>query len=392
LISISKLVTESDNYGDKLRYSVNSSGNKHGALKDHGPVVVWNVTKACNLKCIHCYAKADSGPAEGELNTQEAKEMIDDLVDFKVPVLLISGGEPLIRPDIFELCEYAISKGIRVTISTNGTLITPEMAKKIKEIGISYVGISLDGLEETNNKFRGNNMAFQKALEGIRNCKAVDQKVGLRFAINKHNYKEIDGIFKLIEDEKIPRVCFYHLVYSGRGKEMIEEDISHEETRKVIDNIVKHTIDFYKKGDEKEILTVDNHCDAVYIYKKYLEKDPERAERIYDLIKRNGGNRSGIAIGEIDWLGNVHADQFTMNHTFGNIREKKFSKIWTEGTHPIQVGMKDRKPLLKGRCSKCKYLELCNGNFRPRAEAVFDDFWMEDPACYLTDKEIGLED
>ncbi len=390
MISISKLVTESNNYGDQLRYSVHSSGNKHGALKDHGPVVVWNVTKACNLKCVHCYAKAENGPAEGELSTIEAKEMIDDLAEFKVPVLLISGGEPLIRPDIFELCEYAISKGIRVTISTNGTLITPEMAKKIKEIGISYVGISLDGLEDTNNKFRGSNKAFQKALEGIRNCQEAGQKVGLRFTINKHNYQEIDGIFELVEKEKIPRVCFYHLVYSGRGKELIEEDISHEEKRKVIDNIVNHTINFYAKGDEKEILTVDNHCDAVYIYTRYLEKDPERAKMIYELIKRNGGNRSGIAIGEIDWLGNVHADQFTMNHTFGNIKDKKFSQIWTEAAHPVLQGMKDRKLLLKGRCSKCKYLELCNGNFRPRAETVFDDFWMEDPACYLTDEEIGL--
>lgn len=392
MISISKLVTESNNYGDQLRYSVHSSGNKHGALTGHGPVVVWNVTKACNLRCVHCYAKAENGPAEGELTTLEAKNMIDDLAEFKVPVLLISGGEPLIRPDIFELCEYAISKGIRVTISTNGTLITPETAEKIKNIGISYVGISLDGLEDTNNKFRGNEKAFQKALEGIRNCQQAGQKVGLRFTINKHNYQEIDGIFELIEEEKIPRVCFYHLVYSGRGKELIEEDINHEEKRNVIDNIVNHTINFYAKGDEKEILTVDNHCDAVYIYTRYLKKDPERAKMIYDLIKRNGGNRSGIAIGEIDWLGNVHADQFTMNHTFGNVREKKFSEIWTEAEHPILKGMKDRKPLLKGRCSKCKYLELCNGNFRPRAEAVFDDFWMEDPACYLTDKEIGLED
>ncbi len=392
MISISRLVTECEHYGDQLRYSVHSAGTKHGAVADHGPVVVWNVTKACNLKCIHCYAQAESGPAEGELTTAEGKALIDDLVDFKVPVLLISGGEPLIRPDIFELAEYAISKGMRVTISTNGTLITPEVAKKIKDLGISYVGISLDGLEETNNKFRGNQKAFDMALEGIRNCREVGQKVGLRFTINKHNYQEIDGIFDLIDKEDIPRVCFYHLVYSGRGKELVNEDISYQQKREVIDKIVNHTIDFYAKGNGKEVLTVDNHCDAVYIYLRYLKRDPEKAKKIYELISRNGGNRSGIAIGEIDWLGNVHADQFTMNHTFGNIRETPFSQIWKEAKHPILQGMKDRKPLLKGRCAACQYLSLCNGNFRPRAEAIFDDFWMEDPACYLTDQEIGLKE
>ena len=392
MISISKLVTESDNFGDSLRYSPHSRNTRDGALQGHGPVVVWNATKACNLKCIHCYAQADGGPAPGELSTQEAKAMIDDLADFKAPVLLVSGGEPLIRPDIFEVCQYAVSKGLRVTISTNGTLISKEVARKIKDIGISYVGISLDGLEGTNNKFRGNSNAFVKALEGIRNCREAGQKVGLRFTINKHNYQEIDGIFDLIEKEDIPRVCFYHLVYSGRGKELINEDIGHEEKRRVIDKLVARTIDFYERGMAKEILTVDNHCDAVYIYKSYLKKDPERAEKIYELISRNGGNRSGIAFGEIDWAGNVHADQFTMNHTFGNIREKKFSQIWTEAQHPILEGLKDRKPLLKGRCAQCQYLSMCNGNFRPRAEAVFDDFWMEDPACYLTDKEIGLEE
>ena len=392
MISISKLVTESENYGDQLRYSKHSAGTRNGAIADHGPVVVWNVTKACNLKCIHCYAKAESGPAPDELSTEEAKNMIDDLAAFRVPVLLISGGEPLIRPDIFELAEYAIAKGIRVTFSTNGTLITPEVAQRMKKIGISYVGISLDGLEDINNYFRGNNRAFQMALAGIRNCREAGQKVGLRFTINRNNYQEIDGIFELLEKEKIPRICFYHLVYSGRGKELINEDITAREKRDILDKIVNYTIDFCAKGDPKEVLTVDNHCDAVYIYLKYLDKDPEKAKKIYDLIRMNGGNRSGIAIGEIDWSGNVHADQFTMNHTFGNVRDKNFSKIWTEAEHPILKGMKDRKGLLKGRCSKCKYLELCNGNFRPRAEAVYGDFWMEDPACYLTDEEIGLKE
>ena len=138
--------------------------------------------------------ESDAAIYEGEMTTNEAKRFIDDLAEFKSPVLLFSGGEPLIRPDFFELAEYAISQGLRVTLSTNGTLITPEVARRIKNTGISYVGISLDGLEDVNDKFRGKEGAFKAAMEGIQNCVAVDQRVGLRFTINHHNIQELDKI------------------------------------------------------------------------------------------------------------------------------------------------------------------------------------------------------
>ncbi len=390
MIGITKLLTNSSNFGDKLRYSEHSKGRVHGTHLNHGPVVVWNVTRTCNLHCIHCYSSSESKKYSEELSTEEARTMIDQLAEFQVPVLLLSGGEPLIRPDILDLSEYAVKKGLRVTFSTNGTLIDKEMAKKIKDIGVGYVGVSFDGIKEKHDSFRRSEGAFDKALQGIRNLIEVGQRVGLRFTINKHNYLQLNDIFNFMEKENIPRACFYHLVYSGRGSEMMKEDLSHEETRDALDIIINRTLDFHKRGLNKEILTVDNHADSVYLYLKMKEENPEQAALIWEMLQRNGGNRSGIAIANIDNRGYVHPDQFTQNHTIGNIREKHFGDIWTNSDHPILQGLKNRKSLLKGRCASCKWLEVCNGNFRPRAEAVYGDFWESDPACYLTDQEIGI--
>lgn len=391
LISVTKLLLNNEYYGDKLRYVKEAKGTQHGTTHGMGPVVVWNCTRTCNLNCIHCYSSSENKKYPDELTTAEGKKLIDDLAEFNVPVILFSGGEPLVRDDLLELAAYARDKGIRSTISTNGTLITPRMAQSFKETGISYVGISLDGIGENNDRFRGQKGAFEKALRGIKNCLSVGQKVGLRFTINKHNFKDLDDIFKLVEEENIPRICFYHLVYSGRGNEMINEDITHEETRQVMDKIIHWTNDFHNRGIEKEILTVDNHCDGIYIYEQLKIIDREQAKRVAELLKTNGGNRSGIAIGQVDWAGNVHCDQFTQNHTFGNVKERKFADIWTDVSHPILGGLKNRKPLLKGRCGICPKVDMCNGNFRARAEAVTGDFWETDPACYLTDQELGLE-
>lgn len=390
MISVTKLLCDSENYGDSLRYSQGSRGQVHGAVQGQGPVVVWNSTRTCNLKCIHCYSSSEAKKYEGELSTDEALRFIDNLAEFKAPVLLFSGGEPLLRVDLLTLASYARSKGIRPTISTNGTLLTPELTASLKNIGVGYIGISLDGIAENNDRFRGRSGAFKDALEGIRNCKAIDQRVGLRFTINRHNYKDIGAIFDLVEQENIPRVCFYHLVYAGRGSKMVEEDITRAEARAAMDLIIERTLDFHRRGLPKEILTVDNHADGVYIYLKMKKDNPWRAANILELMHLNGGNRTGIAIGAVDWYGNVHPDQFTQNHTFGNVRERKFGDIWTDISQPVLAGLKNRKPLLKGRCSVCKWLNVCNGNFRARAEAVTGDFWESDPACYLTDEEIGL--
>ena len=391
MISVTKLLFMDEYYGDELRYGHNAHRMKSGAAEGVGPVVVWNSTRTCNLRCRHCYMESDGQKYAGELTTEEAKRFIDDLAEFRVPVLLFSGGEPLIRPDFFELAEYARDKGVRPTLSTNGTLITRDVAQRIKDLGVGYVGISLDGLADVNDMFRGVEGAYQRAMKGIENCVAVGQRVGLRFTINHHNIMELDKIFDFIEEKGINRVCFYHLVYSGRGGQMMDEDVSAEESRRAMDTIIARTKDFEARGLKKEILTVDNHCDGVYMYLKAIaEGNDAGAEQIKKLIGANGGNRSGIAFGEVDHLGYVHPDQFTQHHTFGNVRERKFGDIWQDMTHPILAGLKDRKPLLKGRCAKCQYLSWCNGNFRTRAEARTGDFWESDPSCYLTDEEIGI--
>ncbi|NPV73384.1 MAG: putative heme d1 biosynthesis radical SAM protein NirJ1 [Pelotomaculum sp.] len=390
MISVTRLLCDTGYFGDTLRYSTGSKGQVHGAIEGHGPVVVWNSTRTCNLRCIHCYSSSESRKYDGELTTAEARRFIDGLAEFKVPVLLFSGGEPLLRDDLFELAAYAGERGIRPTISTNGTLLDLDTVKALKKLGIGYIGISLDGIGENNDRFRGCSGAFQAALKGIRNCMAAGQGVGLRFTINRHNYKDLNAIFDLVEAENIPRVCFYHLVYAGRGSKMVEEDITREEARAAMDLIMERTLNFHRRGLQKEVLTVDNHADGVYIYLKLKKTDPQRADKVLELLRLNGGNRTGIAIGAVDWYGNVHPDQFTQNHTFGNVRERKFGEIWTDLSHPVLAGLKNRRPLLKGRCAACRWLDICNGNFRARAEAVTGDFWESDPACYLTDEEIGL--
>lgn len=372
-----------------MRYSQAAFGAAAGARRDSGPVVVWNCTRACNLKCRHCYAAA--GPVAGgeEMDTLAARDFLEQLAAFRVPVLLLSGGEPLVRQDIFDLMAAAVKKGLRVTLSTNGTLIDRSTARELKKIGISYVGISLDGVEERHDVFRGQKGAFAAALEGIRNCLAVDQRVGLRFTISRLNVDQLEEIFYLIREENIPRACFYHLVYSGRGSELAGEDLSHEESRAAMDLLIEATRRLKEQGREVEILTVDNHADGVYLYLKLRRQDPERAAAVLELLRLNGGNRSGIAIGAVDWAGNVHPDQFTTHHTLGNVRERPFGEIWTDVSHPLLKALRDRKPLLKGRCSTCAWLDLCNGNCRARAESLTGDFWESDPACYLTDAEIS---
>jgi 12,18-didecarboxysiroheme deacetylase len=358
--------------------------------KDKKPVVVWNVGQRCNLKCVHCYSQSKDEEYPGELNTKEAKAMLDGLAEYGAPVILFSGGEPLMRKDLMELITYAKDKGLRAVISTNGTLITEEKAEELKQFGLSYVGISLDGLKETNDKFRGVEGAFDDALQGIRNCLKLGIKVGLRFTINKRNAQDIPGIFELIEKEKIPRVCFYHLVYSGRGSRLMEEDLTHEETRNVVDLIIDKTKEAHDRGHKIEVLTVDNHADGPYIYQRLLKEDPKRAAEVLELLKWNEGNSSGLGLACISWDGAVHADQFWREYTFGNVRERKFGDIWEDKSNSLLTKLKDKKHHVKGRCSKCKWLDVCGGNFRARAEAYYGDKWEPDPACYLTDEEIGL--
>jgi len=394
MIGISKLYCGAVEPSDVLRYNRESGKLPSELLQfaaDKKPVVVWNCTQRCNLKCVHCYAQSEDRNYPGEMSTEEGKAMIDDLAAYGSPVLLFSGGEPTIRKDLLELMHYAKSKGMRVVISTNGTLITKEKARELKQVGLSYVGISIDGGEEIHDKFRAVPGSFKKALQGVENCMAEGLKVGLRFTINKRNAAEIPHLFDLVESLEVPRICFYHLVYSGRGSELIKEDLDHAETRAVVDLIMDRTRALHDKGKPKEVLTVDNHADGPYVYFRMLKEDPRRAAEVMELLKMNEGNSTGRGIGCISWDGSVHADQFMRHHTFGNVLERPFSEIWVDEKIELLHKLKDKRPHVKGRCATCRFLNICGGNFRARAEAFYDDFWAHDPACYLTDEEISGE-
>ena len=391
MIGISKLYCGAVEVSDVLRYGRRSAALPSHLLQfsaDKKPVVVWNCTRACNLKCRHCYAGngEEGSGTRNEMSGDEARTMIDDLASFGCPVLLFSGGEPCLRPDLVDLMGYAKDRGMRVVLSTNGTLITSELAARFASVGLSYVGVSLDGLKPTHDLFRGVSGAFEQALAGIRNAKAAGIKVGLRMTLNRGNWREVPAIFDLMKREGIDRACFYHLVYAGRGSALIGEDLSHAECRAVVRTIMDETKAWFAEGGRPEILTVDNHADGPFVYLELLKEDPARAAEVLELLKMNRGNSSGNGIGCVSWDGEVYADQFWRHRSFGNVRRRRFSEIWQdEEMRPL----KDKRPFVKGRCATCRWLDVCGGNFRVRAEAATGDLWAPDPACYLTDGEIA---
>jgi 12,18-didecarboxysiroheme deacetylase len=394
VIGISKLYCGTVEASDPLRYGRLSRRLPSHLLQfsvDKRPVVVWNVTRRCNLRCAHCYSRSSDAYANRELSNAEGKALIEDLARMGCPVLLLSGGEPLARPDTMELCEHARRLGLRVVLSTNGTLLSRDVAAQLRELGVSYVGISLDGLRDRHDRFRGVRGAFDAAMAGLRQCRDVGLKVGLRFTIHKGNACEVPEIFDLVKQEGIPRVCFYHLVYSGRGTALMQEDLTHQETRAILDLIMDKTKEAHSRGCQLEVLTVDNHADGPYLYLRLMREDPRRAAEVLELLRMNQGNSSGHGIGCVSWDGEVHADQFWRHRSFGNVRERPFSQIWTDPSDPLLLALKDKRPHLKGRCARCRWLDICGGNLRVRAEAVTGDVWAPDPACYLTEEEISGE-
>ena len=390
MINVTKLYCGVGSGSDGLRY-----GQGHGAPASAGtrrPVVVWTMSRRCNLHCLHCYTDSENRCYPGELTVEEAVRMLDDLAAFQIPALLLSGGEPLMHPHFFELAHEAKRRGLRLTLSTNGTLITPEMAKRIVALGPTYVGISFDGLHSVNDRFRGMDRAFRKALGGVRRLKALGQRVGLRFTLTQRNIESLTGIFEMVEREGIDRVCFYHLVYTGRGRHLTQDDLTPDQMRQAIDTILRKTRELVQRGWPGEVLTVDHHADGVFIYLTLLaEGHTAQAERALQWLRWNGGgaNSSGVGLAHIDAQGGVHPDQFWQEVTLGNVKERPFSQIWQDESNPMVSNLRNRLPLLTGRCGGCRWKALCGGSFRARAHFVHHDPWAPDPACYLTDEEVG---
>lgn len=387
MLNVTKLVCGVAQPMDALRYG--SGPDAPARAKERRPVVVWNVSRTCNLRCEHCYSDSEARRYPGELNFSEGKTLLEDLAAYGVPAVLLSGGEPLARRDTLDLAAYGRSLGLKITLSTNGTLIDETTASRIRELGISYVGISFDGIGATNDRFRGVQGAFERALRGVRNCKAVGQKVGLRLTLTPSTIADLDAIFDFIEGEEIERACFYHLVPVGRGRS--SGDLDPVQTRSALDTIVRRTRALAERGDPREILTVDNHADGAYLYLMLLRENPDAAAGMLSTLAWNGGAAysSGTGIADIDSQGNVHPDQFLQSVTLGNVRERRFSEIWSDESNETLAALRDRLGRLHGRCASCRFLPICGGNFRARALSMTGDLWASDPGCYLTDAEIA---
>jgi pseudo-rSAM protein/SPASM domain protein len=385
VISVSTLLCDHAADGNRLRYNVDTGAeNPVSDRPQRRPVVVWNTTNRCNLKCVHCYAGAESRPQTDELTTAEGKRLLDDLADYGAPVVLFSGGEPMVREDLAELVAYAADVGIRPVLSTNGTLLTAERARELKEAGLAYAGVSVDGLAERNDEFRGVDGAFRAAVEGIESCLDVGLKTGLRYTVTEQNVDDLDGVVDLLRDVGLDRFCFYHLSYSGRGETLDSVDLDTAQRREVVKRICDRTVRSHREGDEIETLLVGNYADAAYIVEyARREFDEDAARRVYERLKRNGGDPTGERVAAVDCLGNVHPTQFWRTYSLGNVRDRPFDDIWEDDSNPLLGAVRDRPQNLTGKCAECRYQEICRGGSRLRAIASGNGLFGPDPQCYL---------
>jgi heme d1 biosynthesis radical SAM protein NirJ len=355
-----------------------------------GPVVIWNLIRRCNLTCKHCYSISADTDYAGELTTEEACNVMDDLRAFGVPVLILSGGEPLLRPDIFQLARRAKDMGFYVALSTNGTLVDESNIERIAEIGFDYVGISIDGMRETHDKFRRKEGAFDASMHGIRLCRDAGIKVGTRFTLTEMNAQDLPALLQLSDDEGLDKFYLSHLNYAGRGNTNRGRDAFLQTTRDAMDLLFDTCWDKLQRGEHKEFVTGNNDADGAYLLQWVRSRFPEREAHLRAKLAQWGGNSSGVNVANIDNLGNVHPDTFWWHHNLGNVRDRKFSEIWPDTSDPLMAGLKAIPRQVKGRCADCSYFDVCGGNTRVRALQLTGDPWQEDPACYMDDAEIGL--
>jgi len=356
-----------------------------------GPVVIWNLIRRCNLTCKHCYSISADTDFPNELSTAQIFEVMDDLKQFKVPVLILSGGEPLLHPDIFDIARRSKDMGFYTALSTNGTLIDENNIEQIAAMGFDYLGISIDGIAETHDKFRRKEGAFAASIKGLRLCHDQGIKVGLRFTMTQDNAEQLPQLLTLMDDEKIDKFYFSHLNYAGRGNKNRKDDVFLQTTRWAMDLLFARAMADAKAGRNTEFVTGNNDADGVYLLHWVKQHYPEHAQHVEAKLRQWGGNSSGVNISNIDNQGRVHPDTMWWHYDLGNVKERPFSEIWQDTSDPIMAGLKQTPRPVKGRCARCAYLGICNGNTRVRALQLTDDPWAEDPACYLTDEEIGLQ-
>ncbi|HET7383867.1 MAG TPA: heme d1 biosynthesis radical SAM protein NirJ [Pseudolabrys sp.] len=356
-----------------------------------GPVVIWNLIRRCNLTCKHCYSISGDVDFPGELSTAEIIRVMEELKAFRVPVLILSGGEPLMRSDIFEISAAAKAMRFYVGLSTNGTLIDATLADRIHDTGYDYVGISLDGIGAAHDRFRRKQGAYDAALGSLRLLRDRGVKVGVRFTMTNDNAAELPAMLDLVEGENFPKFYLSHLVYAGRGNKNRGGDASWQATRDAMDMVIERAWRWAREGREMEVVTGNNDADAVYLLHWAKREAPHAVPFLRAKLAQWGGNSSGVNIANIDNLGNVHPDTMWWHYNLGNVKERPFSAIWTDLSDPIMAGLKRRPRAIGGRCAVCAYFDICGGNTRVRAMRITGDPWAEDPGCYLADDEIGLD-
>tara|TARA_R110002072_G_scaffold38138_18_gene110553 strand:- start:58 stop:1272 length:1215 start_codon:yes stop_codon:yes gene_type:complete len=354
------------------------------------PVVIWNLIRRCNLKCRHCYAVAGDVDFPGELTSAQALEVLEDLADFQIPALILSGGEPLMRPDIFDISHRAKQLGLYTALSTNGTPIEAAVADQVAAVGYDYVGVSLDGIGGVNDWFRGQEGAYDAALGGLRNCRDRGVKVGVRFTLTEDNADQFAPLLDLVEEEKIDKFYLSHLVYSGRGNKNRGEDADWSRTRGAMETLFERAWKAIEDGEERDYVTGNNDADGVFLLTWAAQRfAPSAVAHLRRHLEAWGGNASGLGVANIDNLGKVHPDTYWPGHTLGDVTQQPFSKIWSREDDPLLNGLRQRPRQIKGRCADCAFLSICGGNTRVRALQLTGDPWAEDPACYLDDREIG---
>ena len=357
-----------------------------------GPVVIWNLIRRCNLACKHCYATSADIDFPGELSTAQVFDVMDDLKAFGVSVLILSGGEPLLRPDIFEISRRAKEMGFYVGLSSNGTLIDERNIGDIAAIGYDYVGVSLDGMRETHDCFRRKQGAFDESMRGIGLCRDAGIKVGLRFTLTQDNAAELPELLQLMQDEQIDKFYLSHLNYAGRGNRNRASDLHHRMTREAMDLLFETCWQDVQQGIRREFVTGNNDADGVYLLQWAEKRLPQHVDTLRRQLLRWGGNASGVNIANIDNLGTVHPDTMWWDYSIGSVKQRPFSEIWQDTSDPLMAGLKAAERPLEGRCAECRHLAICGGNSRTRAWQLTGNPWAEDPGCYLTDAEIGVAD
>lgn len=338
------------------------------------PVVSWNITRRCNLRCMHCYINAGESDTN-ELSTEEALRLIDQFREVGVPLILFTGGEPLLRSDLFELASYAVKGGIKVALSTNGTLITRDVARRLADVGFSYVGISLDSTDPSfHDKFRGVPGAFMLTLNGIKNAISAGLDVGLRFTLTSKNIDDVPHYIEFALSLGVRRITFYHLSASGRASSMSRDWwYGPQQYVKFIESLIEYS---RKYSDRLEIETTLGPFDGIYIAMR-LARDEKELDEYLRFVESTGG--CGRKIVSIYPNGDVYPCQFIDFVKLGNVRERSFRDILTEAN--LDPFVNTEKYLRGPVCSRCRFKNYCKGGDRARAYYLIGDMFGDDPLC-----------